>query len=170
MGRDVEVSTCRTVRANCRSAGSKEQSQPQACHANTATSVDGTPSVSPMLCATTREAAPSSHSSQPSLHVPRTPGAQARSRLRPPSFLPARQTSVFHAACPVLPRPGISPSSLLRSLRRPVKICSFSKTRPVHLPGHSFPGRGSWSHLLPACFGGLRREGWTPRSCRLDFH
>ena len=74
LGRNVEVSTCRTGRADCRLAGSNEQSQPQACHDNTATSVDGATFVSAMLCATTRAAAPSvlalrsspPHSNEPS--------------------------------------------------------------------------------------------------------
>ena len=70
----MEVSTCRTGRADCRLAGSNEQSQPQACHDNTATSVDGATFVSAMLYATTRAAAPSvlalrsspPHSNEPS--------------------------------------------------------------------------------------------------------
>ena len=60
--------------ASCCSAGSNEQSQPQACHANTATTVDGATLVGAMLCATTRAVAPSvlalrsspPHSNEPS--------------------------------------------------------------------------------------------------------
>ena len=57
-----------------RFAGSNEQSQPQACHDNTAASVDGATFVSAMLCATTLAAAlsvlalrsSSHHSNEPS--------------------------------------------------------------------------------------------------------